>query len=771
MADKSSLFIQTQLNPRIYGLRKEITDLSNNVFNISGSGKDVSKDDTSRNKKLHEYLFTDDSKTNLVLGTPKVLNAIHKEDFTEDFHISEEELKYYCDGFASALKDQAENTYTKLIDENIKEADLAESALDDSDVKLSLYRSFKSLYDKWISTSKPKPGKQTPSGYFYNQYGQNDNRTLFEHFRFINRAGEDVGGEAVIDVSYISNLANTGQGQGPTQSLYNCLGTLLSKNNFDFWPLPSDVDLFTNSIKKVDVEDMFRANDFVTDKKAGPMFNCVFIGGSSRQVADVNQNNNLSCKMNNNNYNDDSFDIGDPQQTDLPKEFLNPDKGVVSFKVRYGQEAQNHFTSVDLDQVEFKETQESLEIIDALTNPKTGNSPSSVGKGNNMYDAYLTRSYNCSVTGLGNMSISPLMYFTLENVPMFRGTYLITNVSHEISPHNHVTKFSGMRQPRITIPVVTDALSILDIALTPDEAFEGQLGDLGQGTPASSSNVIYDSNGKPFIPNKDKVDLSKIKGANSAYVISVKSPGNAGNKKQCPGTLCKQPSTQLRSLPYYTANDTFDIVGTKVPDDLFAKQINTISGLSTLEKRITWSVGIREQGGIGRPIRCFGNNCYGFNVEGNFSGMDKLVKEGRVLNTFCWVDSSSDRVFPQFSSYLDSVEIFAKNQVRARWIDMTFKGYGWWNGNKHWMQTLASAPAELNLYGNKKDGSLINGMKETDSEQELAAKFVIAYEWNWHSAEDKGQLVASIKSLKNPNVTTATKLTFDIWNASAKYFS
>ena len=139
---------------------------------------------------------------------------------------------------------------------------------------------------------------------------------------------------------------------------------------------------------------------------------------------------------------------------------------------------------------------------------------------------------------------------------------------------------------------------------------------------------------------------------------------------------------------------------------------------------------------------------------------------------FCWVDSVKDRVFPQFSSYQDSVEIFALNQVRDRWINLTFGGYRWWNGdNKPYKQILANAPAELNLYGTAKDGSQINGMKETDSEKVLAAKFVILYYWNWNSNNDKGELVASVKSLENPEQIKKTKGLFNIWNESAKYFS
>ena len=468
---------------RILGVRKTFAAASVGMLEFESDAsegllaKEKAYKDGFKNRpvNLRKYLWNSDSKLSIVSSSPKVFAGINEADFGEEFYIHEDELDSYCQGFAESIIANIEDVYNEGIEADLEEDNLLESALDDTDIKLSLYRSFKSLYDKWVSNSKTSDGVVT-SGYFYNNYSADDesedSRSLYQHFRFINRANEDIGGKAVIDIAYLSNLSNTSNGQGPTQSLYNSLTNLLSKNNFDFWPLPSDTPLYLTSLKDEDIKDMFRANDFVVDTKNGPMFNCVHIGGSSRTVADISGSGRLACKtLSINKYKDDSFDIGEPTET--PKEFLNPDKGVVSFKVRYGQEAQNHFQTLDIDQTEFKETQESLQIIDALTNPKTGSNPSQIGKGNSMYDVYLTRSYNCSVKGLGNMSIQPLMYFTLENVPMFRGTYLITGVKHEVKPHNHTTTFTGMRQPKITVPLVTDALSILDLALTPDEAFEG----------------------------------------------------------------------------------------------------------------------------------------------------------------------------------------------------------------------------------------------------------------------------------------------------------
>ena len=374
------------------------------------------------------------------------------------------------DGFFEALSDNIKSTFTELIDKELNQTDLIESALDDSDIKLSLYRSFKSLYDKWISSSDS--GDNVGSGYFFNNYGQKgidkaDNRTLFEHFDFVNRTGADIGGKAVIDVSYLSNLSNTKNGQGPTQTLYQSITNLLSKNNFDFFALPSFISYSERN--KQDLVDMFKAfSGPLNPIPSSPKFVCMFIGGSSRSL-DIPRS---SCGTNGTefDYTDDSFDINEP--TTYPQDFLE-NGGITAFKVRFGQETQNHFSSINLDQAEFKETQESLLVIDALTNPETGSSPSQIGKGNNIFDVYLTRSYSCEVTALGNINIQPLMFFKLENVPMFRGTYLIIDVKHEIKPHNVVTKFKGVRQPIVTVPLVTDALSILDLTLS-NVAIDGE---------------------------------------------------------------------------------------------------------------------------------------------------------------------------------------------------------------------------------------------------------------------------------------------------------
>jgi hypothetical protein len=76
------------------------------------------------------------------------------------------------------------------------------SALEDNDIKLSLYRSFKSLYDKWIVSSSVNDSGTSPL--FYNNISddsEDEDRLLYDHFQFVNRAYTDIGSEAVIDIT------------------------------------------------------------------------------------------------------------------------------------------------------------------------------------------------------------------------------------------------------------------------------------------------------------------------------------------------------------------------------------------------------------------------------------------------------------------------------------------------------------------------------------------------------------------------------------------
>lgn len=274
-------------------------------------------------------------------------------------------------------------------------------------------------------------------------------------------------------------------------SFYNLIADLLGENKFDFFPLPTFTNFTTTEFRtdpdKV-ARDMFSPYTNTIEKNSGPNFICMYVGGTSRTV-DLKPKPNCPIDQEDMNYNDDSMSMSpeDFSSGNISYEFQdertplvsdnrfnkrNEDKriennGITAFRVAYGIENQNMFKSVELDQTEFTETNESLMVIDRLA---TGGNPANrTQKGNNLHNVYLTRAYTCKVSSLGNMMIQPLQYFDLTNIPMFYGTYLITKVEHNIKPHHIDTNFTGVRQPIATVPVVEDIAIALNETIASDE--------------------------------------------------------------------------------------------------------------------------------------------------------------------------------------------------------------------------------------------------------------------------------------------------------------
>ena len=94
------------------------------------------------------------------------------------------------------------------------------------------------------------------------------------------------------------------------------------------------------------------------------------------------------------------------------------------------------------------------------------------------------------------------MYFQLNNIPMWKGAYMIINVHHDISINGMETEFTGVRQARPTVPYVQEQINNAadnDITEAPyeDEKEKKQL------KPAEELNISP----RPL----DKIDVEKVK--------------------------------------------------------------------------------------------------------------------------------------------------------------------------------------------------------------------------------------------------------------------
>lgn len=283
-----------------------------------------------------------------------------------------------------------------------------------SDIYLTIYKNIKSIKDKWINNYSDTKGLP-----FNN---------LIDTFKFIDRGYNDVGEEFRLNPLHISSLLSTKY----NDSFHSHINKILTKNNFDFIAMPNFVDYSTEA----KLSEVFETYSYTSKQpEISPSFVCMYIGERSK-VLDTNKN-----------APNDSFNLDNPNE--IPGDFKN----VPGFLVKYGDNNQSIFKDIHLDQSEFSETNESLAVTDEIAN--SYNSINSVGQ--NLFNVYTNRAYTSKIEMMGNAMIQPFMYYQLQNVPMFRGAYIIIKVSHSITPNDMSTTITGNRVRRFKTKMLDEA--------------------------------------------------------------------------------------------------------------------------------------------------------------------------------------------------------------------------------------------------------------------------------------------------------------------------
>jgi len=312
------------------------------------------------------------------------------------------------------------------------------SGFGDEILKLDLYNVFKSFNDKWVGG---------------NSIGQ---RLLLEEFLFLDKANKDIGSEAYINIQKLTPLDNP---KNQKQNLYGVISMLIQGTGFDMRTLPSYVNFYganySNKTKPIPsknlAKNLFGTFLEVDYQESSPKVILQYVGPTSKHL-DLNKYSKDYKFM------DDGFNIQDPNNNPLiitsPAVFNDPDlyksNRVVAFEVSFGDQNQGIFKSVQLDQSTLKNTTESFVAMENLGRSESGSNSYQVDIG--LFDIYRQSSYACQVSSMGNVMIQPTMYFYLKNIPMFKGTYWITDVTHSIKGNSISTVFNGTRIPYASLP-------------------------------------------------------------------------------------------------------------------------------------------------------------------------------------------------------------------------------------------------------------------------------------------------------------------------------
>jgi hypothetical protein len=322
---------------------------------------------------------------------------------------------------------------------------LIESGFNNNTVKLELYNTFKSFNDKWAAG---------------NSMGQH---TLLEDFLFLDRANQDIGDKAYIDITKLIQLESP---NNDSADLFSVCNMLIEGEGFDMRPMPAYVNFYgTNYGKNPKLTPSQRAaNDIfgtfleVDYEDASPKVVIQYINETSKNP----DMGGISDKY---YFNNDSFNIG--QRTPNPLFITNPDKytienlkksnRVVAFEVGVGDQNQGLFKGIQVSQDTIKNTTESFRVFENIGRSATGAAAAQIDT--NLYDVYKQASYSCEITMMGDVMIQPTMYFYLKNIPIFTGTYWITDVSHSIKGSKMTTTFKGTRIPTNALPDFKDSFT------------------------------------------------------------------------------------------------------------------------------------------------------------------------------------------------------------------------------------------------------------------------------------------------------------------------
>lgn len=374
-------------------------------------------------------------------------------------------FKSYLKGFTDSLSDIIKKGEVTVSDDS-SDDNSEDSKKTERDLLTGMYYFLKNVWDKWLSDRSE------------NTY---DVAEFFDpNFIFIDSFYRNTYFKLPINCSYLikeyGEMAND-------KSLYAFIGDLTKDHQCWFAAVPDFIhfkgadDETNNMSADIDtMKDVFRPMPYNSMPKAenSNKFVIIYTFKPSEVPSDVNF------------FKYDGFDIW--SHTDgfdvAPKVFksdrLYEQSGdeitrlgymVPSFGVSFARQNQHLFKNIRVSMNNPTQTEHAIaNFHNVISVGKSGERKVSF-VGQDVYNIYSNYSYECEVEMMGDAQIAPLMYFQLLNVPMWKGTYMIYKVTHNMVAGNMTTTFTGMKMCKYPKPFGTSFFVRADDGDTRENSF------------------------------------------------------------------------------------------------------------------------------------------------------------------------------------------------------------------------------------------------------------------------------------------------------------
>ena len=445
-----------------------------------------------------------------------------------------EQLRYIYGQTVEELEDNPTEFYKR-----IKDAD-REDPFKNDDLRLSTYMTLKSLYDKWlcapyhgIKTWKLHRNNSSGTG----ESGQTTGTTTesakeypsdFDNFFYIDNYYHDISQDLNVNVSRVSEWLTSCLPVTEIQDTEGIMG-YFNKTLYEYLAeiaqdstggqgmllaLPQRFGLMSGA-----TADMFRpipvCDDWDEDTSS---FVFIYNYRPSEKLGDKDTN----MDMNGWSPDGDGFDLTDDE---IVGNIMGGEGyKIPAFGVTYAKQNQSYFKNITLNSEVQGTTEVGLRATFDIAAKASQQPRESTLYGQDLYKVYANYAYECTVESLGNMQIFPLMYFQLNNVPLWRGAYMIKKVSHNIAAGNITTTFTGIRQNRYAIPFADASVTINRTEPVPDNGSNGGgsngggVGDTYVGSSSVDTSGISGSENNvgpnPNTPLPNGTDTSDINESN-----------------------------------------------------------------------------------------------------------------------------------------------------------------------------------------------------------------------------------------------------------------
>ena len=351
--------------------------------------------------------------------------------------------------------------------------------------KMGFYDTVKNLYDRW------KFGAYRQDG---NGMYTSETKVTIDNFVFRNGFNQDISNTLTVNADkFIKAIDSIYKGDS-NMSVYDFLHNICGIADCLMLSLPVNIFDSVNSMEKM--KEMFSPHNYITARNDSEKSTFVVTYRSK-------ESEHLAFHPNTSQYKDDGVDF---TNYTVKEDNNNLGNNMGVFGVSYGLNSQRFFKDVSVSMDKPRVTEQS--IAATLQIVSEGDKTGSSGYGrvyHDLFDTYSKHSYNCTVEMMGNAQLMPMLYFQLNNIPLFKGGYIIVNVEHNINSQGMTTTFIGNRMTKYQFNLMLNGIE-RDMYRDDDTSSTDEDRVAG-GNSARSSVEKY----KGELKNIEKLNYSKEK--------------------------------------------------------------------------------------------------------------------------------------------------------------------------------------------------------------------------------------------------------------------